>query len=83
MNTWVPKASPFTARPLDQYTTSELNSCISYAEEHIAAEPNDSLERKRLQEWLRGLLAEKDDRVRVAAELAERNRHLARGGQRG
>jgi hypothetical protein len=77
VNAWIPKGSPFTARPLGEYTSSELNDCIDYAESHIAAEANDSAERARLQEWLRSLLGEKDDRVRVAAEMAERNRHLA------
>lgn len=69
---WYPKPplAPGEARPASEYGDFELQACLSYAEVLIEREPNDSPERKRLQEWLRALLAEKDRRT--AAHQAAR-----------
>jgi hypothetical protein len=70
---WIPKDAPGQdARSPSELTTAELNACLEYAEDKIAATGPASKERRDLQEWMRGLLAEKDQRATIAAEAVKR-----------
>ena len=77
MNAWWPKGSPHEARRLDEYADWEIRACIDFAAARIAAEPDGSLERARLQKWAATFEAERADRARVRAEFAARQKAAA------
>jgi hypothetical protein len=77
MSHWIPKGAPVgDVSRVDQYSDGELTLCLEHAEKRIAAL---SKERSQLQEWLRQMLKERDDRVvqRAADHKAARERLAA------
>lgn len=81
MSHWIPKGAPVgDVRRVDEYTDGELTLCLEHAEHRIAALPHSSPDRPRLQEWLRGMLAERDARaVQRAADAAAAAARLRAG----
>ena len=77
----MPKSAPVgDVRSVGEYTDGELADCLEHAERRIGELPNDSPDRPRLQEWLRAMLAERDERgVRRAADAAAARKRLRAG----
>lgn len=73
MSGWWPKGSPSGgARSPAELADWELAACLDHAEDQISAEPHHSARRRRLQEWLRALLAERADRAQLRQDRARR-----------
>jgi hypothetical protein len=62
---WWPKGALHEDRKLHMYADWEITACLAFADEKIAAQPDDTPERRRLVAWKSGFEAEKVDRIAV------------------